>query len=331
MRSEMPRLRPLDLGDLLDTVFRLYRSNFLTFIGVVALVQVPMIVLNIGATMVFGQSAMLETERLVDVLHTFNPASDSWGSLPIWNLTLFLVVSLVLGLFQGVVVQQVINGALAHAISERYHERPVSLLGAYSFGGGRMLSLVAAALLVSLIIGALVVVVSTVLVGGFALLAMLVASESARMGIALSLLMGMVVLVGFMVLALAVVALVVLFLFVTQVVVLEGRGPVEALRRSVALVRGSFWRVAGIWLLMYVLVWILTLIPSTVLGGVIGFIFNHPVHDFVPRQSLTTLVGYLAQIVVLPPLLASYTLLYYDLRVRKEGYDLELRSLEEGV
>ncbi len=331
MVSESPRLRPLDLGDLLDAVFRLYRSNFLTFIGIVALVQVPMIVLHIGATMIFGEGVTTDAMHLAHMLSTFDPQRDSWGNLPVWNMTLFLVASLALALFQGVVAQQIINGALAHAISERYHERSVSLLGAYSFGAGRMVSLVVAGLLVSLLIGVLVVLFGSILVGGFALVAGTMTSESAQTGIALFMLMGIVALVGVLLLALAVVAMVVLFLFVTQVIVLEGHGPIEAMRRSVSLVLSSFWRVAGIWLLMYVLVWILTLIPSTILGGVVGLVFNNPIEDFVPRQSLTALVGYLSQILVLPPLLASYTLLYYDLRVRKEGYDLELRSQEGGV
>jgi hypothetical protein len=36
-----PRLRPLRVSELLDTVFSLYRRNFWLFLAVIALVQVP--------------------------------------------------------------------------------------------------------------------------------------------------------------------------------------------------------------------------------------------------------------------------------------------------
>ena len=43
--SAVPVLRPLRLGELLDQAVRIYRRNFLTFIGIIALVYIPYSVL----------------------------------------------------------------------------------------------------------------------------------------------------------------------------------------------------------------------------------------------------------------------------------------------
>jgi hypothetical protein len=124
-------------------------------------------------------------------------------------------------------------------------------------------------------------------------------------------------------------AVTIIFLFVTQTIVLENHGAMSGLGRSIRLVRGSFWRVVGIVLLLNILVQIVTIIPTSVLGGAVGLIFSDPLKDLAIRQSLSTLIGYLVQIVVLPFLLIGYTVLYYDLRVRKEGYDIELQAKEQ--
>src|SRR5215208_3149079 len=51
-----PRLRPMSISDMLDAAFRLYRRHFLTFIGIVALLQVPMAILQFAAQLPFLQA-----------------------------------------------------------------------------------------------------------------------------------------------------------------------------------------------------------------------------------------------------------------------------------
>ena len=51
-----PRLRPMSIGDMLDAAFRLYRQHFLTFIGIVALLQVPMAMLQFAAQLPYMQA-----------------------------------------------------------------------------------------------------------------------------------------------------------------------------------------------------------------------------------------------------------------------------------
>ena len=87
---------------------------------------------------------------------------------------------------------------------------------------------------------------------------------------------------------------------------LEGVGPIAALSRSYSLVRNSWWRVLGITLVVGLI--------SGVISIVLGLI---PVVGFI-----------IASILVAPIYTIANTLLYYDLRVRKEEYTLEALSSE---
>ncbi len=323
----------MDLGDILDAIFRLYRNNFLTFIGIVALIQVPLILLQIGTTLLFNQQISTDLMSLVREVPAFDPEVDSFAELPIGNLLTFYSIFILFTLLQSVIVQQIINGALANAISQRYHEQPVSILSAYGFGINRMVSLVLAGIVIAVIMGIVSFLIFGAFATGFILFVTLGTAQGEGGAVIMSLLGMFLLIAGMLLTILIIVVLAVLFLFVTQAIVLEGYGPLAAIRRSTRLIRGSFWRVVGIVILLYILVQILTLLPTFALGGAIGLAFADPIQDFAMRQSLTSLVGYLAQILVLPLLLIGYTLLYYDLRVRKEGYDIELQTVdsEQGI
>lgn len=323
MQSVPTHLRPMGLGDILDAVFRLYRSNFLTFIGIVALLQVPMILLQISLTLALNRGVTADIQQLTSGLLNFDPRFDSLAELPIGNLILFGTVTVLIALFQGLVIQQLITGALANAVARRYQNQPVAMLEAYDFGIDRMLALIGAGLIMGLIVTLIFGILSGFFVGGIVLLG--AASAQSEASGALFAIFAFLGLMFAFIAALLVVAFVaVRFLFFTQAVVLEGHGPLSALRRSWQLVSGSFWRVLGAVALIYILVQILVAVPGMLFGGAIGIIFNDPLRDFAIRQSLSTLVGYSAQILVLPLNLIAYTLIYYDLRIRKEGYDLQL-------
>ncbi|MCI0440489.1 MAG: glycerophosphoryl diester phosphodiesterase membrane domain-containing protein [Chloroflexi bacterium] len=112
-------------------------------------------------------------------------------------------------------------------------------------------------------------------------------------------------------------------------VVVEGRKPVPALRRSFQLVRGSWWRVFGIFVVVSLILLglgILIVAPLALISR-----FAAPEESNLASQSLQ-FVGNLLVSVVVPPVAAiAATLLYYDLRVRKENYDLNALSQEMGI
>jgi hypothetical protein len=83
--------------------------------------------------------------------------------------------------------------------------------------------------------------------------------------------------------------------------------------------------VLGIYLLLTLLVFVLTIVPAGALSFVIGFVFSDP-SEIIIQQSLSNLVSYSMQILVLPLSVIGITVLYYDLRVRKEGEDLQMMA-----
>lgn len=312
----------MSLADILDGVFRLYRQNFVTFVGIVALLQVPVMVLQILLTLALGRGVTADILSFAEVMASFNPQVDSWTDLPISNFITFFGASMLLSLIQGIVVQQLITGALANAVARSYLDKPVSILSAYSFGAGRMVALVVAGILVGLIIFLLYLIPLGLFFGILAVLAPFSSGEGAG---AIALLAVLFVL-GFIGIFFLVVLIGLGFMFVTQAIVLEGRNPFDALARSWRLVLGSFWRVLGTVVILYILVWIVQGVPLYIVSAGIGFIFNDPVNDFAIQQSLSTLVAYLSLILMLPLQLTAFTLLYYDLRIRKEGFDLEMQA-----
>lgn len=123
-----------------------------------------------------------------------------------------------------------------------------------------------------------------------------------------------VILIGIPVLLL----LAVRWLFWGQAIVIEGLGPVGALQRSWYLVEGSWWRVFGI-ALVFLLISIALSIPVLIVSSLVGL-----ASDFVG-----SLVGAAGTALITPVGFIGMTLLYLDLRVRREG--LEVETLAAGL
>ncbi|MCU0492302.1 MAG: glycerophosphoryl diester phosphodiesterase membrane domain-containing protein [Chloroflexaceae bacterium] len=326
MISPLPNLRPMSLGDLLDATFRLFRNNFLTFIGIAALMQLPFILLQLVLGFAFNQQVATDIFRLADELPGFDPGTDSFGTLPLAGMFAFIGFTLVLALFQAFVILPLINGALANAVSRRFLNQDVGIIGAYNLGAGRIISVIVTNLIVALLGG----LVGGVLIGGFvfvifAISAVLASSGDSGSGALLGVLAFFGTFAALIVLLLLISFVFVRFIFVTQAAVLEGKGPIEALGRSWRLLTGSYWRVLGIVVLIFILLYILVAIPTSIASFAIGLIFSRP-EDFVLQQTLSGVISYSTQILVLPFQLVAYTLLYYDLRVRKEGFDMQMMA-----
>ena len=109
-------------------------------------------------------------------------------------------------------------------------------------------------------------------------------------------------------------------------VVFERTGPFAAIGRSWSLTNGSWWRIFGTLLVVF----LITFVLQIVLGGVVGGLLAAA--DSVSELTaaiVLTLVNLLA-LALTYPLWASVTsVVYYDLRVRNEGFDLQL--LAQGV
>ena len=104
------------------------------------------------------------------------------------------------------------------------------------------------------------------------------------------------------------------------VVMLEGAGAGDSFTRSRQLARGDVLRILGVvgltTLIVYILVFAIAFMLAALAGG-IGESGESRVAD-----AASSVVS----IFVFPVLYVVSTLLYYDLRIRKEGFDLEMMA-----
>ena len=114
--------------------------------------------------------------------------------------------------------------------------------------------------------------------------------------------------------------LLVIWSFATHAVVIENRDVFSAFRRSRELVRGNWWRVFGIGLIFLLIVISIIAIVFLV-STVVGLIFN-------PGTLVFSILGGVVGALLSPVYYIASTLLYIDLRVRKEGYDLQSLSAD---
>ena len=113
-----------------------------------------------------------------------------------------------------------------------------------------------------------------------------------------------------------------------QIVIIERMKPTSALKKSLQLVRGNWWRVFGMQVvLMLILIGlaIVALLPLALMSGP-SFAVGAPIVNWFV-QYLTSL---LANLVTAAIAAIAVTLLYFDLRVRKENYDVKTLTREMG-
>ena len=123
--------------------------------------------------------------------------------------------------------------------------------------------------------------------------------------------------VGFFFLLVGLIWAWVTFFAATTVVVLEGTSSVDAMRRSADLTAGFRWPVFGTLAVTYI-------ISNFLLGLAIIPAF------FIDTEVLPTVLSTIVTILVQPFNALVETLLYYDLRIRKEGFDIELMTKDLG-
>ena len=120
----------------------------------------------------------------------------------------------------------------------------------------------------------------------------------------------------------------VMYAVAVPALLLERVGPVEGLKRSFRLVKGRWWATFGVLLVSTILAGIvgalvqsvITIVPSLVADG------NTPALAFASAVG-----GTVGAMITTPYSAAVIALLYFDLRVRKEGLDLQLLAHDAGV
>jgi hypothetical protein len=100
-----------------------------------------------------------------------------------------------------------------------------------------------------------------------------------------------------------------------------GRSPTSALSRSWSLTRGSRWRMLGLVATLLILLYV----PIVAIGAMAALVLpsGNAGGSLNPGLVALAVVGVM-QMLLYPLLYCVLTVAYYDLRVRKEGFDLEV-------
>jgi len=281
------------VGDIVDRMLRLLRANPVLFIGIAVLPTLVSAVLQraVGLTQTFDLS------QFSAALNTAPGATPTFPrQLQPVDPALAAVVAVV-----SVLLSVVQAAALTYAIGQRYLGRAETIGDAYSKG---------VRALPRLLVSAIVVVVAfAVVIGVVAVVVALSASALAVVAVILGL-VGFFFVLPWAFLSLA---------FVTPAIVLEGLGPVAGIKRSFQLVDKARWRTLGLWFLMGII--------ASLLGIIFSIIF---LASFVAEPTLSAVLQTAATVasgsISGPLLYGALTILYYDMRVRKEAFDLQLAA-----
>jgi len=191
----------------------------------------------------------------------------------------------------------VVDGALTFAAAEAYHGRKPSPADAFRGAMGKGMALVGGNLLRMLIVGGLV---------GIAAGAVAIAA-SANGFIAFIIAVGVIVLMAH---------LLARTFAITSAIVIEDQSATEGVSRSFFLSKDATMRIVGIAMLCL-------FIYGAVQG--IGSFFVQMVVTLLLRSPIIAMaIGNLVTMIVYPFLNIAIMVLYYDQRVRKEGYDLDV-------
>jgi hypothetical protein len=308
----------MSIGDIIDESFDLYKRNFALFAGVVAVLQVP---------------AQIGLAAAISIFRPSIPSSTGGSELDVALVMAATAALWLAGLILFGVVVAVESGALTAAISERYLGRHVTLAAAYRHVAPQIGRLVIAWILLGIVLFAVasVVVFSLAIVCAIVAAALLAGSGGADDSL-FNMILGAACALAFGVCALAVYAWGGAFL--PQIVIVEKRGHMSAITRNWRLVRGRLTHTIGVVLLMLLVTVGSGLVLLESMQMAVEYLVRPWVHIPSPVESAIWSVWIGLIILFLQPLwMTCLTLLYYDQRVRHEGFDLavlEAQTLQAG-
>ena len=316
-------LRPLGFGTLLGASFQVLRRNPKASFGSALLTQGLITVVTL---VLVGLVTFFALSRIESAAPDEQDAVVVGGIAAIIASALASVILSIAAtaLLQGIIVLEVARGTLGEKLT---------LGSLWRLAWRRLWPLVLWSLLYSLCVLVAVAVVALVVV-------LLVSQGEAF--IAVGVLFGILAGLG----------LVVVFVWLftklsltPSAIVLERRGVFAAMKRSWRLTGGYFWRTFGVQALVLLIVQVATQVVTTPIGIIFGIVMGlmYP-NGTIPEEGgslesllpiiglygLTTLVALVFGAIGAVAQSASSALVYIDLRMRKEGLDIELTRFVEG-
>lgn len=311
-------LRPLSIGDIYQGAFAAIKTNARTMFGFTAALLGVVLVISIATNYAIINLV------LPNYVSADSPYATAFTSLSgsFSQLGGTLLQALATVLLSGLIVVAVSRSVLGRvASSKEVWERTKS----------KFLPLIGLNIITGIISGLMVII-------GIVAFFVLLASVASTAKTETELWQGMgIALVGIFILVVAGVVvssyLSIKFSVASPAMVLENLGVFAAIGRSWSLTRKNFWRLLGI----NILTTIITSMVAGIFGGIaeaLGAIFI-VVGSSSPEDMLASLnttyilimvMSTIAQLLILPFTSSVNALLYIDLRMRKEGLDVELRN-----
>jgi hypothetical protein len=212
-----------------------------------------------------------------------------------------MLATLILALVQFVLVQGIATGALTRAVADSYLGKKTGILDAYRGIGKSWLTLVGALLLLGIIVFGLAIWWMVPCIGWFTGLGMMMF------------------------------VLTVVNPLVPPAVVLENQGAVDAIRRAWSLARRRFWPVLGTIFVLYLFSLIVVNGPVAIANVLLLQVFqsfDDPTMQLVLTSVIQGLISLVFILIYYPLQMTAFTLIYFDLRVRTEGFDIAILTME---
>src|SRR2546426_4206562 len=297
-------LRPLSFGELLDRTFSYYRSHFWVFVGIMAIPQILLVAVALLTDALTQPVASVDVELL--------PARAQWLVLGAAGL---LIVAVAYAFAYTAAL-----GATTFAISEIHLGRPAGIRSAYRRMRGR--------------IGRLFNVMGSVgirVLGGLILFSFAAGLLGALgRGTGSSTIVALLVLSGLLAAGCLTILLMLRYAVAVPALLLENVGARHAMSRSVQLTKGYRSRIFMIGVLMVLVTIVATLVfkaPFSI-ATVAAAAGNH--HIILWLAYASDVAGGVSGALSAPLLMIGLALAYYDVRVRKEGLDLQLMMASLG-
>ena len=313
-------LRPLSIGEILGGAFESLRAN------PKAMFVPSLVVMSIVGLLSAGSFALFLSRLGLPNL-TSGEAELSEADLDnIGSSLVGLLVQLGVTSVLSMMATSIIIGLLIVTVSRTILGRKASLGDVWQRTRPRVWALIGQTLLIELILAVITAVFVAVAVGiGWALLGNVIANGASEDSAGTFVVAFLVLLALLIVLGLAVFALMCKLCLAPAALVLENIGVMEGISRSWTLTRGYFWRIVGIRLLSFIIVFFATQIVSQGVSIVMqGLVYAAPDMTLAILVA-STLLSSLIQAAILPFDSAVVALMYTDLRMRSEGLDVELR------
>ena len=129
----------MTLGEILDQAIRLYRRNFIRFIGIIAVPYIPLTLIQTGLTYLSTNSL---TDFQVDPSNPFLFPGTYWMGL---------LGMIVVGFLEFILVRGVAGVALTRAVADSYTGQSVDIIGSYSKIGSSWTRVLGAMILFALL------------------------------------------------------------------------------------------------------------------------------------------------------------------------------------